>query len=78
MVYKDGNMIIIILKILINQNKNIDRGTIFPVWSMTKPITIVSVITLIEQGKIKLDDPVSKYIPSFNSLTKSKWKLQMQ
>ena len=36
---------------------------------MSKPITIVSVMTLIEQGKIKLDDPVSKYIPSFESLT---------
>ena len=70
MVYKDGNMIYHHIE---NSNKpgdkNIDRGTIFPVWSMTKPITIVSVITLIEQGKIKLDDPVSKYIPSFNSLT---------
>ena len=70
MVYKDGNMIYHHIE---NSNKpgdrNIDGGTIFPVWSMSKPITIVSVMTLIEQGKIKLDDPVSKYIPSFESLT---------
>ena len=70
MVYKGGNMIYHHIE---NSNKpgdkNIDGGTIFPVWSMSKPITIVSVMTLIEQGKIKLDDPVSKYIPSFESLT---------
>jgi len=54
MVYKDGNMIY----------HHIENS-----WSMSKPITIVSVMTLIEQGKIKLDDPVSKYIPSFESLT---------
>lgn len=70
MVYKDGH---IIYHHIENSNKpgdkNIDGGTIFPVWSMSKPITIVSVMTLVEKGKIKLDDPVSKYIPSFERLT---------
>jgi Beta-lactamase class C and other penicillin binding proteins len=53
MVYKDGNMIYHHIE---NSNKpgdkNIDGETIFPVWSMSKPITIVSVMTLIEQGKL--------------------------
>src|SRR5712672_2167151 len=39
--------------------------TIFRLFSMTKAITSVVAMTLVENGKIKLDDPVSKYIPSF-------------
>ncbi len=39
--------------------------TIFRLFSMTKAISSVAAMTLIEDGKIKLDDPVSKYIPSF-------------
>ena len=39
--------------------------TIFRLFSMTKAITSVVAMKLIEDGKIKLDDPVSKYIPSF-------------
>ena len=39
--------------------------TIFRLFSMTKPITSVVVMQLIEEGKLRLDDPVAKYIPSF-------------
>ncbi len=39
--------------------------TIFRIFSMTKPITSVAAMMLIDQGKLKLDDPVAKYIPSF-------------
>ena len=39
--------------------------TIFRLFSMTKAITAVASMMLLEEGKIKLDDPVSKYIPSF-------------
>jgi CubicO group peptidase (beta-lactamase class C family) len=39
--------------------------TIFRLFSMTKAITAVVSMTLVEEGKIKLDDPVSKFIPSF-------------
>ena len=39
--------------------------TIFRLSSMTKAITSVVAMQLIQDGKIKLDDPVSKYIPSF-------------
>lgn len=40
------------------------------VWiaSMTKPITGVAVMMMVEEGKIALDDPVSKYIPEFKDL----------
>jgi CubicO group peptidase (beta-lactamase class C family) len=39
--------------------------TIFPLHSMTKAITSFAAMTLVDQGRLKLDDPVSKYIPSF-------------
>ncbi len=38
---------------------------IFRIYSMSKAITSVTAMTLVEQGKLKLDDPVSKYIPAF-------------
>src|SRR6201991_4613760 len=39
--------------------------TIFRLFSMTKAITSVVAIMLLDEGKYALDDPVSKYIPSF-------------
>jgi CubicO group peptidase (beta-lactamase class C family) len=44
------------------------RDTIFRIYSMTKPITSVATMMLIEDGKIALSDPVSKYIPAFGSV----------
>lgn len=41
------------------------RDDIFRIASQTKAITSVAVMTLFEQGKFLLDDPVSKYIPEF-------------
>ena len=38
---------------------------IFPIHSLTKTITSVAAMMLIDRGRIALDDPVSKYIPSF-------------
>jgi CubicO group peptidase (beta-lactamase class C family) len=42
--------------------------TIFRVASMTKPVTSVALIQMVEQGKLAIDDPVSKHIPSFKGL----------
>ena len=39
--------------------------TIFRLYSMSKPITSVAAMMLVEDGKLKLDDPVSNYIPAF-------------
>jgi len=41
------------------------RDAIFRIYSMSKPITTLTAMTLVEEGRLKLDDPVSKYIPSF-------------
>lgn len=43
----------------------IDRNTIFRIYSMTKPITIVAALILVDRGLISLNDPLSKYIPEF-------------
>ena len=39
--------------------------TIFRIASMTKPITSAAVLMLYDEGLVRLDDPVSKYIPQF-------------
>ncbi len=39
--------------------------TIFRLYSMSKPITAVAAMSLVEEGKLSLTDPVSQYIPSF-------------
>jgi len=44
------------------------RDTIAQIYSMTKPITGVSLMQLWEQGKFQLDDPLSKYLPEFESM----------
>lgn len=40
-------------------------NTIFRIYSMSKPITTVAAMMLVEEGKLQLDDPVSKFIPAF-------------
>ncbi|NOJ46145.1 serine hydrolase domain-containing protein [Bradyrhizobium archetypum] len=49
----------------VESRKPITDQTIFRLFSMTKAITSVVAMQLVEDGTIKLDDPVSKYIPSF-------------
>lgn len=48
--------------------KPMQPDTIFRIYSMSKPITSVAAMMLYEQGKLKLDDPISKYIPEFKGL----------
>ncbi|NNE77980.1 MAG: beta-lactamase family protein [Pricia sp.] len=45
-----------------------DRNTIVQIYSMTKPITGVALMTLYEEGKFNLDDPISKYAPEFTDM----------
>lgn len=41
------------------------RDTIFRIASMTKPITALAIMQLVEEGKINVEDPVEKYLPEF-------------
>lgn len=49
----------------VETKKPMTPDTIFALHSMTKPITSLAAMMLIDAGKLSLDDPVSKYIPSF-------------
>jgi CubicO group peptidase (beta-lactamase class C family) len=46
-----------------------EKDTVFRIYSMTKPVTAVAALILVEEGKLDLDAPVSKYIPAFKDLT---------
>ena len=46
-------------------NAPMTSDTIFALHSMTKPITSVAAMMLIDAGKLSLSDPVSKFIPAF-------------
>ena len=48
--------------------KPMQRETVGRLYSMTKPITGVALMQLYEQGKFKLDDPLSKYLPEFKNM----------
>jgi len=41
---------------------------IFRLYSMTKPVTAVALLMLMEEGRIALDDPVTRFIPGFAKL----------
>ena len=51
-----------------SKGKAINTNSIFPIWSMSKPITIVAMMTLKEKGLIDFEDNVSKYLPEFKNL----------
>ena len=46
-------------------NAPMKEDTIFPIASMTKPVTGVAILMLVEEGKVRLSDPVSRFIPEF-------------
>jgi CubicO group peptidase (beta-lactamase class C family) len=48
--------------------KPMQRDTLVQIFSMTKPITGVALMTLYEQGKFQLDDPLVNYAPEFANL----------
>jgi CubicO group peptidase (beta-lactamase class C family) len=54
----------------IESKKPMPKDGIFRLASMSKPITGAAVMMLIEEGKIRLTDPVSRFIPEFKGLNK--------
>ena len=49
-------------------NLPMQRDTLFRIASMTKPITSVAVMMLIEEGKLALDTPIAKWLPEFSDM----------
>jgi CubicO group peptidase (beta-lactamase class C family) len=52
-------------------SKPMKMDSIFRIYSMTKPLVTVAAMTLVEDGKIQLTDPVSKYLPEFAKMNVS-------
>src|SRR6266851_3350215 len=49
----------------VESRRPMTADTIFRLYSMSKPVTSVAAMMLVEDGKLALDDPVAKYIPAF-------------
>ena len=52
----------------IERDAPVRDDTIFRIYSMTKPITSVAFMMLVEEGRVALDEPVAKYIPAWRDL----------
>lgn len=52
----------------LESKKPMKTDTIFQIMSMTKPVTAVALMMLVEEGKVVLSNPVEKYLPKFKGL----------
>ncbi len=52
----------------IESKRPMPKDGVFRLASMSKPITAVAVMMMIEEGKVRLSDPVSRFIPEFKSM----------
>jgi CubicO group peptidase (beta-lactamase class C family) len=52
----------------IEEKLPVERDTIFRIASMSKPITSVAALQLVEEGRIALSDPIARYAPEFSSV----------
>src|SRR5271170_77646 len=50
------------------RSKALKEDSIFRIYSMTKPVTSVAFMMLVEQGLVALDDPVHRFIPAWRDL----------
>jgi CubicO group peptidase (beta-lactamase class C family) len=55
-------------KASLESSQPLSKDAIFRIYSMTKPITGVAMMILFEEGKWRLDDPVTRYVPEFKNL----------
>jgi CubicO group peptidase (beta-lactamase class C family) len=52
----------------VERNRSVQEDTIFRIYSMTKPLTSIAFMMLVEDGLVALDDPVHRYIPQWRDL----------
>jgi len=53
----------------VEAKKPMDKDAVFRIMSMTKPVIGVATMMLIEEGKVRLQDPISKFIPEWANMT---------
>jgi CubicO group peptidase (beta-lactamase class C family) len=51
----------------IEDNRPMQKDSIFQIMSMTKPVTAIGIMMLAEEGKLALRDPVEQYLPEFRN-----------
>lgn len=49
----------------LESNTPVQRDSLFRIASMTKPITAIGIMILVDEGKLSIDDPVEKHLPEF-------------
>lgn len=54
----------------LESKKPMRADTIFDIRSVTKPVTAIGIMILMEEGNLALNDPVEKYLPEFNAATR--------
>jgi len=52
----------------VEAKKPMAKDALFRIWSMSKPVAGVAILMLMEDGKVRLNDPVSKFIPEFKGM----------
>ena len=52
----------------VESKKPMAKDALFRIWSMSKPVTGVAILMLMEEGKVRLNDPVSRFIPEFKGM----------
>jgi CubicO group peptidase (beta-lactamase class C family) len=52
----------------VEAKKPMTKDAVFRIWSMSKVVGGVAILMLMEEGKIRLNDPVSKFIPAFKGM----------
>ena len=50
------------------KKRSMGKDSMFWIASMTKPMTAMGVMMLVEEGKVKLDDPLEKFVPEFKGI----------
>jgi len=70
LVYRRGKVVHSTVQGLADVERNVavKDDTIFRIYSMSKPITSVAFMMLVEEAKVALDEPVAKYIPEWRNL----------
>ncbi|MEA2895908.1 MAG: hypothetical protein QOJ84_1523 [Bradyrhizobium sp.] len=70
LVYRRGNVVHSAVQGFADLERKapVKDDTIFRIYSMTKPITSVAFMMLVEEGRVALDEPVDKYIPEWKNL----------
>lgn len=52
----------------LESQRPMQKDSIFRIASMSKPVAGVAILMMVEEGKVRLDDPVSKFLPSFRDM----------